>query len=139
MLNSQSFPSFPSEYYPKKGSLCIACFSLDNCWYRARVIRSSPKSVTVQFIDFGNEEVIDSAEYSSRLSPLPSGPLMQLPPQMKEYRLAFVQLPPDASDRVFAERAFCDLVENKEVREVFALGLSFVFRFIRLSLKYNAY
>uniref|UniRef100_A0A095A041 Nuclease domain-containing protein 1 n=1 Tax=Schistosoma haematobium TaxID=6185 RepID=A0A095A041_SCHHA len=116
MLNSQSFPSFPSEYYPKKGSLCIACFSLDNCWYRARVIRSSPKSVTVQFIDFGNEEVIDSAEYSSRLSPLPSGPLMQLPPQMKEYRLAFVQLPPDASDRVFAERAFCDLVENKELR-----------------------
>ncbi|CAH8577003.1 unnamed protein product [Schistosoma rodhaini] len=116
MLNSQSFPSFPSEYCPKKGSLCIACFSLDNCWYRARVIRSSPKSVTVQFIDFGNEEVIDAAEYSSRLSPLPPGSLMQLPPQVKEYRLAFVQLPPDTSDRMFAERAFCDLVENKELR-----------------------
>ncbi|CAH8504975.1 unnamed protein product [Schistosoma turkestanicum] len=91
MLNSQSFPSFPSEYYPKKG---------------------------IQFIDFGNEEVIDAAEYSSRLSPLPSDPLMQLPPQVKEYRLAFVQLPPDTSDRVFAERTFCDLVENQEVRLV---------------------
>ncbi|CAH8577049.1 unnamed protein product [Schistosoma rodhaini] len=88
MLNSQSFPSFPSEYCPKK----------------------------VQFIDFGNEEVIDAAEYSSRLSPLPPGSLMQLPPQVKEYRLAFVQLPPDTSDRMFAERAFCDLVENKELR-----------------------
>ncbi|CAH8845791.1 unnamed protein product [Trichobilharzia szidati] len=115
-LNSQSFPSFPPESYPKKGSLCIACFSLDNCWYRARVIRSSPKSIAVQFIDFGNEEVIEAAEYSSRLSPLPSGSLMQLPPQVKEYRLAFVQLPPDAADRTFAERAFCDLVENKEVK-----------------------
>ncbi|KAH8874884.1 Staphylococcal nuclease domain-containing protein 1 [Schistosoma japonicum] len=115
-LNNQSFPSFPPEYYPKKGSICIACFSLDNCWYRARVIRSSPKSVTVQFIDFGNEEVIDAAEYSSRLSPLPASPLMQLPPQVKEYRLAFVQLPPDSTDRAFAERAFCNLVENKEVR-----------------------
>ncbi|CAH8532866.1 unnamed protein product [Heterobilharzia americana] len=115
-LNSQSFPSFPPEHYPKKGSLCIACFSLDNCWYRARVIRSSPKSISVQFIDFGNEEVIEAAEFSSRLSPLPSGSLMQLPPQVKEYRLAFVQLPPDAADRAFSERAFCDLVENKEVR-----------------------
>ncbi|VDQ10864.1 unnamed protein product [Trichobilharzia regenti] len=117
-LNSQSFPSFPPESYPKKGSLCIACFSLDNCWYRARVIRSSPKSIAVQFIDFGNEEVIEAAEYSSRLSPLPSGSLMQLPPQVKEYRLAFVQLPPDVADRAFAERAFCDLVENKEVSKI---------------------
>ncbi|KAK4471183.1 hypothetical protein MN116_005575 [Schistosoma mekongi] len=115
-LNSHSFPPFPPEYYPKKGSICIACFSLDNCWYRARVIRSSPKSVAVQFIDFGNEEVIDAAEYSSRLSPLPASPLLQLPPQVKEYRLAFVQLPPDSTDRAFAERAFCNLVENKEVR-----------------------
>ncbi|KAA3671497.1 staphylococcal nuclease domain-containing protein 1, partial [Paragonimus westermani] len=113
-LNSQPPPPAPN-YQPKKGELCAACFSLDNCWYRARVLRRNPKSITVQFIDFGNEETIELTDCAVRVSPLPSGALMNIPPQAHEYRLAFIQLPPDTTDRAFAERAFANAVENKEV------------------------
>ncbi|KER33498.1 hypothetical protein T265_00614 [Opisthorchis viverrini] len=114
-LNAKQSPPPLPGYQPKKGELCAACFSVDNCWYRARVVRCSPKSITVMFIDFGNEETVDLADAAFRLSPLPPGPLVNIPPQAHEYRLAFIQLPPDSTDRAFAERAFAEHVENKEV------------------------
>ena len=113
-LNQQPPPPLPN-YQPRKGEVCVACFSQDNCWYRARVIRKSPKAITVQFIDFGNEETIEMNDAAARLSPLPSGALMALPPHAHEYRLAYIQLPPDAADRTFAERIFAEHVEGKEV------------------------
>ncbi|CAH8487096.1 unnamed protein product [Dicrocoelium dendriticum] len=113
-LNSPPPPPIPN-YQPKKGELCAASFSLDNCWYRARVVRRNPKSITVQFVDFGNEETIEIDEIPTRVSQLPYSSLASIPPQAHEYRLAFVQLPPDATNRSFAEHSFAETVENKEV------------------------
>lgn len=115
ILNNNSFPPLPPNYQPKKGDLCAACFSVDYCWYRARILRTSPKSVVLQFIDFGNEETINSSEYSSRISHILPNSLLTVPAQATEYRLAFVQLPADRADCVFAEEAFSKYVENKDV------------------------
>jgi staphylococcal nuclease domain-containing protein 1 len=114
-LNGQHHPPPVPGYVPAKNDLCAACFSLDNCWYRARAVRKTTKNVTVQFIDFGNEETIEMTDAALRLSPLPSNALANIPPQAHEYRLGLVQLPPDSTDRAIAERLFTEQVENKEV------------------------
>lgn len=43
-----------------KGTLCAGRFSSDGKWYRARVLGSAGKNegLRVQFIDFGNGEVL---------------------------------------------------------------------------------
>ncbi|XP_047197519.1 tudor domain-containing 6 [Hippoglossus stenolepis] len=41
------------------GSPCLAFFSSDNQWYRARVIHRTDDSLHVVFIDYGNESDID--------------------------------------------------------------------------------
>lgn len=47
----------------KKGTLCAARFTVDNRWYRASVIRSVGKGqLEVEFVDFGNIEVVNSDE-----------------------------------------------------------------------------
>lgn len=115
-LNSQTLPVVPG-YQPQKGDIFAASFSADNCWYRARVVRRSAKNVVVQYIDFGNEESINVEDLAARTAPLPPGPMKTVPPQAHEYRLAFVQLSPEASERDIAERVFAKYVMDKEVSE----------------------
>ena len=44
----------------KKGTLCAARFTVDNRWYRASVIRTVGKGqIEVEFVDFGNIEVVN--------------------------------------------------------------------------------
>lgn len=44
---------------PNPGQECCALFSLDNTWYRARVLECpQPGEVIVQYVDFGNSELI---------------------------------------------------------------------------------
>lgn len=43
---------------PSPGVPCCAQFSEDGCWYRAMVVNSSPKEVTVQYVDYGNSETL---------------------------------------------------------------------------------
>ena len=43
---------------PVVGQSCVALFSEDCLWYRARVTRLSVNSVEVQFVDYGNTEII---------------------------------------------------------------------------------
>ena len=38
------------------GSLCLARFSLDNCWYRSRILQDNTEQVEVTFVDYGNKE-----------------------------------------------------------------------------------
>jgi hypothetical protein len=52
---------------PVLGQLCIAKYSQDNVWYRARVIQvenlgphEDDGKVKVQFIDYGNEEIVEA-------------------------------------------------------------------------------
>lgn len=45
----------------KKGTICAARFAVDDNWYRAKVVQSLGKGeVEVQFIDFGNYEIVNS-------------------------------------------------------------------------------
>lgn len=53
---SQTKPIQPDQL--RQGGLCIACFS-DQQWYRAQVINTHDKTVSVLFIDYGNESEID--------------------------------------------------------------------------------
>lgn len=47
------------EHRPQKGELLAACSAVDNEWYRARVKKiDGKKGVSVDFIDYGNREVI---------------------------------------------------------------------------------
>lgn len=43
---------------PSPGDPCCAQFSEDGCWYRAIVTNSSPKGVSIQYIDYGNSETL---------------------------------------------------------------------------------
>lgn len=43
---------------PSPGDPCCAQFSEDGCWYRAVVLNTTSKGVTVLYIDYGNSETI---------------------------------------------------------------------------------
>lgn len=100
-LNKPNFLAAESStnFQPKRGLICAARFSGDNRWYRARVLHISGKVVTVLFIDFGSVEIVDtSLDGAMRLAALPKN-LANQEPLATEYRLAYVQLPPDRDDR----------------------------------------
>jgi staphylococcal nuclease domain-containing protein 1 len=87
-------PPVPGAYTPKVGDLCVAKFSMDNEWYRARVLSTSSNgNVTVLFIDYGNKEQTQS----TKLAQIPAG-FESLPAQAHEYGLALVQMSSDEDD-----------------------------------------
>lgn len=43
---------------PAIGQACVAKFELDNLWYRAEVLAVYPEKVKVNFIDYGNNEIV---------------------------------------------------------------------------------
>jgi staphylococcal nuclease domain-containing protein 1 len=106
-------PPVPGAYTPKKNDLCVAKFSVDNEWYRAKVQSVSSTTATniatVLFIDYGNSEQIPA----SKLAQMPAG-FESLPAQAGEYQLALVQTGPDEDDL----EASCDRFK----RMVFADG-----------------
>ncbi len=61
-LNDKFSPSIPPslivEAPPSKGSLCVAKFSADGCWYRAEVLSVSGTSCEVRFVDYGNKDTV---------------------------------------------------------------------------------
>ncbi|VDM95711.1 unnamed protein product [Thelazia callipaeda] len=88
-------------YTPRRGDLCIARFSVDNLWYRARVEGIKGKKVQVLYVDFGNREVVDLTS----LATLPVGFAMQ-PPGAREYQIAFLQMPNDPDYVTYTDTAF---------------------------------
>ncbi|XP_048585604.1 uncharacterized protein LOC116614675 isoform X2 [Nematostella vectensis] len=62
---------------PAQGDFCLAKFSFDDTWYRAKVLHcDSSFSITVQYIDYGNSETL----MLDRVMEPPSQ-FLQLPPQ----------------------------------------------------------
>lgn len=47
-------PPVIGAYVPRRGDLCVARFSADKLWYRARVEAIKGKKVDILYIDFGN-------------------------------------------------------------------------------------
>ena len=73
---------------PAVGALCLAQFSVDERWYRARVLRSDNAARQVSFIDYGNVEEVPT----SRLAVLDPS-LAAVPAAAQPARLAFLAVP----------------------------------------------
>jgi staphylococcal nuclease domain-containing protein 1 len=101
-------PPVAGSYTPKSGDLCVARFSLDDEWYRARVLSVKDNTdVTVLFIDYGNKERTQAV----KLAQIPAG-YEVLAPQAHEYALALVQLSTDEDDVEAAVERFKDAVQS---------------------------
>lgn len=50
----KSRPPVVGSYVPRRGDLCVALFSMDKLWYRARVEAVRGKKAEILYIDFGN-------------------------------------------------------------------------------------
>lgn len=78
----------------KKGTICAARFKLDECWYRARILRSTGKNnYEVEFIDFGNQDTV-SGDDLKRLSQ----DLLNYEPTAKLCSLAYIDVPKIGSE-----------------------------------------
>lgn len=87
-------PPVPGAYTPKVGDVCVAQFSADDEWYRAKVLTAPVNgSLTVLFIDYGNKEKTKTV----KLAQIPAG-FEALPPQAHEYAFALVQPSSDEDD-----------------------------------------
>lgn len=99
-------PPVPGAYTAKVGDLCVAKFSMDEEWYRARVLSvQSNGTANVLFIDYGNRE----STKLTNLAHIPAG-FEALPAQAHEYSLAMIQLSPDEDDNEVALDQFRELV-----------------------------
>ena len=98
--------------FPVLGQLCIAKYSQDDVWYRAKVIQVDKLSplgdgckVKVQFVDYGNEEIVDT----NQLRPFQHH-FKCLPAQAVHCQLVGFKVPaPNLAEE------FRSLVENKKL------------------------
>ncbi|EFJ43941.1 hypothetical protein VOLCADRAFT_95870 [Volvox carteri f. nagariensis] len=99
-------PPIPPEL--KTGQLCLAQFSLDQCWYRGyveRVNRSEPM-YDVFFIDYGNRERVASSKASGlRMVRTIDAAMSAVPPQAIPCCLAYIKVPEQGSDWAADARA----------------------------------
>jgi len=88
-------PPISGAFTPRKDMVCVAKYSADGQWYRAKVERELPnRTVQVLFIDYGNRETIPFG----KCAPLPNVPGSSTQGFAREYSLACVTLPPDEED-----------------------------------------
>jgi staphylococcal nuclease domain-containing protein 1 len=89
-FNALDFDSKPAGAKPAVDDLVAAKFTDDDIWYRAKVVAVNGNEYTVNYIDYGNKEVIGA----ERIRPMDSAfGLNTLPPQAHEGRLAYVKTP----------------------------------------------
>ena len=81
--------SQPTPVTPRSGDLVSARFSVDQQWYRARVLKSNPqkRQAEVQFIDYGNSESLPFSELR-----MLDGSFKGLPAQSHNATLSLVSL-----------------------------------------------
>ncbi|EDV44049.2 uncharacterized protein Dana_GF18797, isoform B [Drosophila ananassae] len=60
-----------TTYLPGVGELCLAIYSLDNCWYRGVCLENDHKTTKILYCDFGNVEHVPS----ENLKPIPNDAL----------------------------------------------------------------
>lgn len=81
-------PPLAGSYAAKRGDLCVAKFSEDGQWYRAKVESIRAGQAEIVYIDYGNRETVEAA----KLAQMPAG-FATTPAGVKEYTLALVKLP----------------------------------------------
>ena len=58
-INQHCMSTTVPNIMPNPGQECCALFTLDNTWYRARVLKCpKPGEILVQYVDFGNSELV---------------------------------------------------------------------------------
>ena len=58
-INQHCLSTTVPNIMPNPGQECCALFTLDNTWYRARVLECpKPGEIVVQYVDFGNSELV---------------------------------------------------------------------------------
>lgn len=88
-------PPMTGAYTPKRGEVCVAPFSVDGLWYRAKVESVRGGQAEVLFIDYGNRESMPATSCAQ----MPAG-FSSMPPAAKEYSLALTAIP---NDKEYAE------------------------------------
>ena len=109
-------PPVPGAYTPKVGDLCVARFSMDDEWYRAKVLSVADSAVVVSFIDYGNKETTKA----TKLAHIPAG-FEALPAQAHEFAFSLVQLSSDEDDNEAAVDYLKQLV-NAEADAEFSIN-----------------
>lgn len=96
-INEHCMSATVPTFIPNPGLECCALFSLDNTWYRARVLECpKPGEVVVQYVDFGNSELITS----DKIRPM-KDQFFELPAQALKLSLANVR----PADQVWNQEA----------------------------------
>nr|XP_002128402.1 staphylococcal nuclease domain-containing protein 1 [Ciona intestinalis] len=106
-------PPLPGSHQPRRGEFCVARFTEDDMWYRARVEKVEKDKLHVHYIDFGNKEIIPSNRVASLPGEYNTGALL---PQAHEYSLALVNPPEDPDSLADAFRALCGMVGNVQFK-----------------------
>lgn len=72
---AQCCPTAPLISSPAVGQPCAALYPADGCWYRAEVIEVTGSQALVQFVDYGNSELVDVSSIVALQSDLISLPV----------------------------------------------------------------
>lgn len=89
---------------PVVGQACVAQYSVDNAWYRATLIKIQSNGYEVQFIDYGNTEVV-IPNFVCVAEPR----FLDLPPQAIECSLSI------SGNQQHLKDALADLILEKEL------------------------
>ncbi|XP_078495054.1 staphylococcal nuclease domain-containing protein 1 [Ciona intestinalis] len=106
-------PPLPGSHQARRGEFCVARFTEDDMWYRARVEKVDKDKLHVHYIDYGNKEIIPSNRVASLPGDYNTGALL---PQAHEYSLALVNPPEDPDSLADAFRALCGMVGNVQFK-----------------------
>ena len=66
-----------------KGMACCAKFKMDGCWYRAVVDKVSGRTVTVQFVDYGNSDTVQNSDLKCITPDFLGAPVHAFPCRLK--------------------------------------------------------
>ncbi|GFS16182.1 tudor domain-containing protein 1 [Elysia marginata] len=104
--------SLPKLSEARQGTVCAARFSVDQNWYRARIVSVvSPTSCEVQFVDYGNSEQTLTSELKALTG---DERFLELPAQaVKCCLVGFESLLSPGSSRELSESEKADLVRLK--------------------------
>ena len=113
-LKDHDLGGMGGKFQPGAGGMCMAKFSEDNCWYRAKVLKRKDGKVEVLFVDYGNKDLTTD----DKLRPLePTLSTQVISPQALECRLAHLVVADasDDADGYDAAVAFSDAACGKQL------------------------
>ncbi|KAJ1970507.1 hypothetical protein H4R35_005824, partial [Dimargaris xerosporica] len=120
---SSAAAMLPPHYAPRVNDICSAQFTVDDQWYRARVVAmptsnqtttAGPTTVHVYYLDYGNSEVLPV----TRIRPIPDH-FLTLPAQAHEATLAMIEMP--KRDNEYGKEAYDRLRGSIEHRPLVAV------------------